>query len=201
MLRTNLSTRPFYNVRAVAAALSALAFLVLAVTAFNVVQVVRLSGLERALGDHVSIAEAEAERLRADAARLRADIDPAELEAVAAATSEANGIIDRRTFSWSELLDRLEAILPPDVRISRVQPREPRGGGFEVVVDAQARTYADLNAFLEALEADGFHDVIAPSTMPDDEQALIRAVIQGTYTPARAAVETAGTAPAGEVGE
>lgn len=43
MLRTNLSTRPFYNERAVHVVLGLVALLVLALTIVNVVEVVRLS--------------------------------------------------------------------------------------------------------------------------------------------------------------
>ena len=43
MLRTNLSTRPFYNERAVHAIAAAVALIVLAVTAWEVVRIVRLS--------------------------------------------------------------------------------------------------------------------------------------------------------------
>ena len=41
MLRTNLSTRPFYNERAVQMALVAAAVLILAVTAFNAIELIR----------------------------------------------------------------------------------------------------------------------------------------------------------------
>ena len=43
MLRANLSTRPFYNERAVQIILGVVVLVVLAVTAFNVAQLVRLT--------------------------------------------------------------------------------------------------------------------------------------------------------------
>ena len=43
MLRTNLSTRPFYNLRAVQVALGALALLVVVLTLLNLVQLIRLT--------------------------------------------------------------------------------------------------------------------------------------------------------------
>jgi hypothetical protein len=46
MLRTNLSTRPFYNIRAVRLALAAAAAIVTAITIFNVVQSIALSARE-----------------------------------------------------------------------------------------------------------------------------------------------------------
>ena len=50
MLRTNLSTRPFYNIRAVQVALGALALLVIVLTLLNLVQLIRLTSSGRALG-------------------------------------------------------------------------------------------------------------------------------------------------------
>ena len=44
MLQTNLSTRPFYNVRAVQVALAAAAALVLGLTLYNGVRVAQLVG-------------------------------------------------------------------------------------------------------------------------------------------------------------
>ena len=43
MIRTNLSTRPFYNARAVHALLGLFAVVVIAMTAYNAVQLVRLA--------------------------------------------------------------------------------------------------------------------------------------------------------------
>ena len=50
MLRTNLSTRPFYNERAVPLALAVVAVLVLAATVFNVTRLVALSQRQRPIG-------------------------------------------------------------------------------------------------------------------------------------------------------
>ena len=91
-------------------------------TAFNVAQLVRLTASQRTLGAHAVESEREAARLRADAAAIRGQINEKELEVVANAAREANGIIDQRAFSWSELFDQLEQTLPDDVRITAVDP-------------------------------------------------------------------------------
>ena len=83
MLRTNLSTHPFYNVRAVQVALGALTVIVIAVSAFNAIQVATLSASQRTLGAKAAAAEAEAARLRTAAAAIRAQINPRDLTTVA----------------------------------------------------------------------------------------------------------------------
>lgn len=192
MLRTNLSTRPFYNVRAVHAALGAAGAIVLGITLFNVAQIVRLGVSQQSLGARAAEAEQEAARLRAEAARIRAQINPEELEVVANAAREANQIIDQRAFSWTELFGRFEATLPPDVRITAVQPRLEREGDFILAIGIEARRAEDLDAFVEALETDGaFHNVLAVQELTG-EAGLIEAVVEGTYVPAPrdAAVES-----------
>jgi Tfp pilus assembly protein PilN len=183
MLKTNLATRPFYNLRAVRALLGAVVLLALAVTVLNAAQLVRLTASQNTLGARAAAAEREAARLRADATRIRSQINPEELQVVANAAREANAIIDQRTFSWTDLLTQFEATLPPDVRITTVQPRLERGGMFVVAVGVQARRSEDLDAFIEALEtAGGFHNVLSIQEQTADG-GLIQAVIQGSYAP------------------
>ena len=64
MLRTNLATRPFYNERAVRAVLGVCAAILLALTVYNVLRYVSLSGSERELSVRATEAGAEAARLR-----------------------------------------------------------------------------------------------------------------------------------------
>ena len=181
MLRTNLATRPFYNERAVQLALALAAIAVLAVTAFNVGELIRLSGSQRTLGARAVQAEQEAGRLRREAATIRAQINTKELESVASAAREANGIIDQRAFSWTELFDQLEQTLPDDVRITRIEPTLTKEGEFAVQIVVQARRSDDVDQFIEALEKTGsFRDVITP-TEETTQEGLFQAVIRAVY--------------------
>ena len=202
MLRTNLSTRPFYNVRAVQIALGAAGAIVLAVTLFNVVQIAGLGMSRRSLGARAVEAEEEAARLRAEATRILAQINQQELKVVADAAREANQIIDQRAFSWTELFAQFEATLPPDVRITAVQPRIERAGSFIVAIGVEARRPEDLDAFVEALEAAGaFHNVLAIQEQSRD--GLIEAIVEGAYVPPpprAAAAESPASAVASEQG-
>lgn len=181
MIRTNLSTRPFYNARAVNVLLALVSGLVLVVTVYNVVQLVRLSASQKTLGAKASEAEREAVRLRADAAQILARVDPKELASVDKAAREANAIIDQRTFSWTDLFAHFERTLPADVRITSVQQQSGRG---VVLIGAEALGgIDDIDQFIEALEQTGsFRDVIArtETVMEDD---TITATLEATYMP------------------
>lgn len=182
MIRTNLSTRPFYNVRAVQVALSIFAAVVLGITLFNIIRIVTLLTSQQTLGANADDAEREAARLRSEASRIRAQINPTELETVASAAREANDLIDQRAFSWTELFTQFESTLPPDVRITAVQPRLEKGV-FIVGVAVEARRAEDIDAFIEALEMTGtFRNVLATATQANDA-GLLEAIIEGVYEP------------------
>ena len=183
MLRTNLSTRPFYNIRAVHLTLGALALLVMLMTLFNLVELIRLTASERALGARAQQAETEAQRLRDDARRIRSQIDAKELNDVAAAAQEANTIIDLRAFSWSDLFAQIEATEPENVRLTSFRLQEERDGKLLMNLQVQARRVQDLELFLDALEKTGrFHEVLAAEEQTDQE-GLINSRVEGVYLP------------------
>jgi Tfp pilus assembly protein PilN len=192
MIRTNLATKPFYNVRAVQLAIWTLAGIVIGITLFNVIRIVTLVTSEQTLGATADEAEREAARQRSEAARIRAQINPKELQMVATAAREANDLIDQRAFSWTELFTQFEATLPDDLRITAVQPRLERGQ-FIVGVAVEARRAEDLEEFIDALEETGtFHNVLAVQTQSND-QGLLEAIVEGVYQPpSRTAAQEAG---------
>ena len=180
MIRTNLSTRPFYNVRAVRGLLAACALIVLAITAFNAIQLVRLSASQRTLGAQSQQAEEEAARLRAEAAQILARIDASKLQVVAEAASEANAVIDQRTFSWTALFTHFEGTLPPDVRITRVTPQP---SDQTVLIRAEARNIEDLEAFIDGLEGTGAFRSVLPTSEVTMATGVIEATIAARYEP------------------
>lgn len=196
MLRTNLSTRPFYNVRAVRAIIMALSTVVALATAYNVIQLASLTTQQRALSADAVSAETEAGRLKREAAQARARIDQAEIDSVAAAAREANAIIDRRAFSWTTLFAQFESALPTDVRITAVQPRREPDGTFAISVAVQARRIESVDGFIEALEALGTFKNVLPTEEQTTDDGLIEAVLDGQYFPESPAAATTGQEPA-----
>ena len=198
MLRTNLSTRPFYNVRAVRAIILGLSAFVALATVYNVIELARLTTQQRGLSADAVSAENEAGRLTREAAQVRGRIDQTEIDAVAAAAREANAIIDRRAFSWTTLFAQFETALPTDVRITAVQPRRETDGTFAVSVAVQSRKIEAVDAFIEALEALGTFKNVLPTEEQTTEEGLIEAVLDGQYfpeAPAAAAADTTSATP------
>jgi len=183
MLRTNLSTRPFYNDRAVRLGLALAVVLGAALTAFNVLQVMSLNARTGEMSARIQAAEEETTRYRQQARTVTAAVDREEIALVQDAAREANQLIDRRAFSWTELFNRFELTLPPDVRIAAVEPQLDREGRMLVRVSVYARRVEDLNAFMDALElSGGFREVISRQDELQDDGTL-RSLLEGYYRP------------------
>jgi hypothetical protein len=180
VLRTNLATRPFYNERAVHAAIAAIAAIVLAITAFNAVRIVTLSRHNTELSSRVNAQRAEAERLTSEAARIRRTINKDELALVVNQAQEANALIDQRTFSWTEFFNLIESTLPPDVMLSAVRPSF-KDGVTHVNMFVLGRRPEDVDEFMEKLEATGAFEDVNAATADWTEAGLKRAVIETVY--------------------
>ena len=197
MLRQNLSTRPFYNDRAVRTALAVLGAIALGLTAFNVIEVFRLERAGREARQTVAQNNAQARDMRDQARVIRQSINQAQLDAVQASAREANGLIDRRSFSWTELLNFFQATLPPDVRVTRVAPQVDSEGRMLVAITAISRRVDDVNEFMDALEKTGaFVDVLSRQDTVE-EDGTWRSELQAYYA-VPPAESTAAPRPASE---
>lgn len=181
MLRTNLSTRPFYNERAVHVLLGAAAAVVLALTAYNVYRIVSLSRANTELASRVNQEHQEADRLTRQAADIRRTINQEELSAIVNAAREANALIDQRTFSWTEFFNQIESTIPPDVMLTSVRPSVSDGVTL-VAVSMLGNRAEDIDEFIEKLEATGgFTDCLI--VRQDMTQAgLYQVAVSCTYT-------------------
>ncbi|MCU1383632.1 MAG: hypothetical protein JWL71_2329 [Acidobacteria bacterium] len=184
MIRTNLSTRPFYNERLVRLWLIALAIVVLAATAFNASRVMRYSRSDTRLATQATHDEARAADLRQQAARLRASVDPRKVDFAAADARQANDLIDRRTFSWTELFNRFETTLPDEVRIASVRPRVDRDAGIVLAITISARSVDDVQTFIANLEETGAFTNVRPVEEHLDESGQLQSSLDAVYLPA-----------------
>jgi hypothetical protein len=182
----NLSTRPFYNERLVRVVLGLVSLLVLGLAAFNVIQVMRLTSRDSEVRSQADAAEADAVRLRSEARVIRQTINREQLAAVQAAAREANQLIDRRAFSWTDLFNRFEATLPGDVRIASVTPQLDQQGRLMVAVTVISRRVEELDGFIEALEKTGAFQEVLSRQEEAQEDGTLRSVIQGYYRPSAA---------------
>lgn len=190
MLRLNLSTRPFYNERAVHLALAGMWIVLALVTVLNAWKLVTLSAQQTELSAKAGVDEARAADLRKQAQQVRATVRQDDLEQVLASAREANDLIDRRTFSWTELLNHIESTLPPDVMLSSVQPAF-NDGAIAVRLNVIGRQVDDIDTFMRRLEKTGaFRKLLSR-----DEQRLDNGSYQASIETIYVAASRPGAAP------
>ncbi|RPI49328.1 MAG: hypothetical protein EHM55_23965 [Acidobacteria bacterium] len=184
MLRTNLSTRPFYNERGVHGALLAIALIVAVFTIFNLTQIVLLARRHSAFNSQAVAADTRARELRAHAAQTRQALDTKQLDAISGAAREVNEIINKRLFSWTDLLNRLETTLPDDVRIMSLRPRVDRDGTVTVQMTVAGRSVDDIEQFMANLETTTAFSDVFPLQDEPAEGGIVQATLEGKYAPA-----------------
>jgi hypothetical protein len=200
MLRTNLSTRPFYNDRAVRVGIVAGVVFVAALTAFNVARIVTLNSRHAELATRAEAAEARAAALRQQAMQIRQTLDADDVALLQAAANEANLLIERRAFSWTDLFNRFEETLPADVRVAAVQPQVGTDGRMLIVATIFSRRIEDLDEFIEQLQSTRAFSGMLSRQDDLEEDGTLRSVIQGYYNPeaaTTAAVPASTTGPDG----
>jgi Tfp pilus assembly protein PilN len=185
MLRTNLSTRPFYNERGVHGLLAATALVVAVFTIFNLTQIVLLTRRHSALRSEAAAADGRTQQLRAHAAQTRQALDTKQLDSISSAAREANGIINQRLFSWTDLLNRFgNETLPADVRITSLRPRVDRDGTITVQMTIVARSVDDIEEFMANLEKTTAFSDVFPLQDERGETGVVQATIEGKYAAA-----------------
>jgi hypothetical protein len=188
MLRTNLSTRPFYNERLVHLGLAVVAGIVVALTLLNLVQLVRMSRQNTTLSARIRDDRTAADDYARKARQTKQGINQEQLKLVVAAAREANALIDNRTFSWTEFLNHIEATLPPDVMLSAVRPAIEDTGthneaGTKVNMVILARRVADIDEFMEKLDSTGAFENSFVRQQSPNEDGLIQATAETLYVP------------------
>lgn len=181
MLRTNLSTRPFYNDRAIHFGIGVAAVLIAVLTIWNVISVVSLSKQNTELSTDVNRDRAEAQQLTKMAAEIRGRMNKEELQLVVDEAREANALIDQRTFSWTAFFNHLEATMPPDVMLTSVRPKVDKGT-TSITMAVLGRRPEDIDEFIEKLEATGAFADVVPVQQDRTEEGLRRVTIEAIYT-------------------
>jgi len=183
VLKTNLSTRPFYNEGAVRVWLAGIAIVVAVATAFNVARLIQYSRSDTELATQAARDEARTAELKTQAAELRASVDGRQVEAASLEARLANDLIDRRTFSWTELFNIFEATLPDDVRITAIRPSIEDDRRIVLTIAVLARGVNDIDEFMENLERTGAVKGLLSRDERVNEQEQLEATLETVYVP------------------
>jgi len=117
--RLNLANKPFTN-RSLPWAVTALVILVSLISLFFIVRATRRTTLEgQAIQNDINALRQEEQSLKQRAEAVKASLTHQQQQTLAA----THTLIDRKHFSWSLLFADLEAALPGNVRVKRIDVR------------------------------------------------------------------------------
>jgi Tfp pilus assembly protein PilN len=153
-IHLNLAARPFRDYRPVYAAVIVMALLTAFLALNNVDTLLKyqtetkttradIARLEEQTADEQRNADTLAQRLRG-----------VDLKLLASQTEFANAQLAERAFSWSELLDRLERVLPANVRLQSISPTFDKDGLVHLGMTCIGKTGDGLSATLNNFNGD-----------------------------------------------
>lgn len=150
-LHVNLASRPFRDYRPVYAVVVVASLILAFMMLTNFDTWYRYQRDTKSTRTDIARYEAqiEQERRRAEVASLQ--IKSIDLTVLGKQSKFVNAQLAERAFSWSELLDRLEATMPSDVRITSVAPNFSEDGRVHLNLSCEAKSangmIATINRF------------------------------------------------------
>jgi hypothetical protein len=180
MFRGNLSSKPFYNERAVLAGIAAASLVAVAALVITVQQIVSMSSRRTALRTQIAQDQATEARANNETIALQHSINARALKGLALSTAQANKLIDERTFSWTLFFDLIAKTLPDDVRLDSVAPASDKEGPL-VLMRVSSKRPEDLAKFIENLQATGtFYDVL-PQQEDNNDDGTRKTALQARF--------------------
>jgi Tfp pilus assembly protein PilN len=121
-LHLNLSSQPYRDYRPVYAVVVVMSLLIAVLMLNNIDTYYRYKTETKTTRATIARLESQAEQEKARAQAADNQLRSFNLTALGNETHFINARLAERAFSWSELLDRLEDVLPKDVRINNISP-------------------------------------------------------------------------------
>jgi len=177
----NLATRPLRNERLPVVLLG------LALAGLLALTVKHALVLRQLLPSRTAAVEGEVRALEQELAALQAQghsLPRAKPEPrVLAEWQAVRELVDKRSLSWTRLLARLEAVMPPGVKLASIAPNV-KDGRITLEMAAVGRTTADGYGFLRVLQATEDFDEVVPSSVGEGSAGDGEIRYTMRYTPA-----------------
>jgi len=153
-LHLNLASRPYRDYKPVYAVVVitslAIAFLMLN----NVETYYRYVNETQSTRALIAKRDSEAAEEHRRAAAADAQLHGVDLNSLDTETKFINARLAERAFSWSELLDRLERVLPDDVRIESISPSFAKNGIVHLAMQGVAKNGDGMTRTIDRLNRD-----------------------------------------------
>jgi type IV pilus assembly protein PilN len=157
----NLSSRPFVNYRKFYLISGSLLGLLLVVSFWNFSQYRSSHERRKAFVESLSSDQMRQEAMGKDEEKLLRSLQTAETSDFLDLVEYVNQLINRRTFSWTHLLNDLEKLTPPNLQLASIKPRN-RGTDLLIEIVVKGRVTQEMIQFVSNLENSGKFTDVSP---------------------------------------
>jgi hypothetical protein len=186
-LHFNLASRPYRDYRPLYAVVVASSLLIAFMMLNNIETYYRYIRDTKSTRAKIAEVEQQVEAENRQAEAMSQRVRGVNVKGLAEQAQFVNARLAERAFSWSELLDRLERVLPDDVRIESVSPGFAKDGLVHLTLLAVAKNGDGMVRTLDRLNRD-LHFANAFPTAEDHVDAGYRFGIGVDYKPSIARI-------------
>lgn len=148
----NLATQPFPAYRFVNLMLVCALIVLAVISGWQVYGFLQFSSMADSIRVDEQNARREANTLAKRVAELESRLDRPEAAAKLDEIGFLNGLIERKSLSWTRLFADLEDMVPSSVQLLSLNPGIDSNGVVVLRIQVQGRSIADVTEFIEALE-------------------------------------------------
>ncbi len=150
-LHLNLASRPYRDYRPLYAVVVVASLIIFFLMLNNVETGYRYARETKTTRAKIADIERQTEAEQHQTAEARQRLRGVNIKLLAEQTQFVNARLAERAFSWSELLDRLERVLPDDVRIESVTPSFSKDGMVHLALLAVGKNGQSMVRTLDRL--------------------------------------------------
>lgn len=186
-LHLNLASRPYRDYRPVYAVVVVASLLIAFMLLNNIETGYRYARDTRTTREKIANVEQQTRAEDDRAAQANQRIKSFNVKVLSDQAQFVNARLAERAFSWSELLDRLERVLPDDVRIESIAPSFAKNGMVHLSLDAYSKTDAGMVHTLDRFNHDArFANAFPTSSMKSPQGYRFQLVVDYKPSIARA---------------
>ncbi|HSP13162.1 MAG TPA: hypothetical protein VLV78_00255 [Thermoanaerobaculia bacterium] len=153
-IHLNLAARPYRDYRPVYAVVVVASLLIAFLMLNNIDTYYRYVRDTKNQRNEIAALDAQIRQEKSRTEVANHQIGTMDLVALSKQSKFVNVQLAERAFSWSELLDRLEAVLPSNVRITNVAPQFADNGLVHLTLACEGKTSDSMLATITRLQRD-----------------------------------------------
>jgi type IV pilus assembly protein PilN len=160
-IEINLSSRPFVNYRQFYLIAGSLLGLLSIVSFWNFSQYRSSHERRKAFVESLSSDQMKLEAMGKEEEKLLRSLQTADTSDFLDRVEYVNQLINRRTFSWTRLLNDLEKLTPPNLQLASIKP-QVRGTDLLIEIVVKGRNTQEMIQFVSNLENSGKFTDVSP---------------------------------------